>query len=146
VERVDVNDATLVARDMSMEREFDLRRRAGGRDAMLGTDSGDETGLDPSAREPRRDAAVETPSTRAATAEESIPVFAEASAALRARYPLLTLDVHVFSPEPHERFVFINMAKYHEGDVTKDGLRVERIVADGVVLSGSGERFLLTAQ
>jgi general secretion pathway protein B len=55
----------------------------------------------------------------------------------------LHLDIHVWSDVPAERFVFLNMRKYGEGAELPDGARIEEITRDGVVLSQSGQRFVL---
>jgi general secretion pathway protein B len=55
----------------------------------------------------------------------------------------LHLDLHVFSTRPSERFVFINTRKYVEGAEVQDGVKVEQITPDGVVLSKNGTRFSL---
>jgi general secretion pathway protein B len=57
--------------------------------------------------------------------------------------PELHLDVHVFATKPAERFVYINMRKYHEGATLEEGPVIERIRRDGVVLSFHGVRFIL---
>lgn len=58
----------------------------------------------------------------------------------------LHLDVHVYATKPAERFVYINMRKYHEGSSLPEGPVVERIRRDGVVLSYRGLRFILPRQ
>lgn len=58
----------------------------------------------------------------------------------------LRLDVHVFASQPAERFVLINMKKYHQGQQLQEGPRLDEITADGVILSFRGERFRLQAQ
>lgn len=60
--------------------------------------------------------------------------------------PELHLDIHVHSQNPGERFVFVNMRKYLEGETLKEGPNVERITADGVILNQRGLRFLLPRQ
>lgn len=60
--------------------------------------------------------------------------------------PELHLDIHVHSQNPSERFVFVNMRKYLEGDTLKEGPNVERITTEGVVLNQRGLRFLLPRQ
>ena len=45
-----------------------------------------------------------------------------------------------------DRFVYINMRKYREGAVLPEGLAVEHIRRDGVVLNYQGVRFLLPRQ
>lgn len=60
--------------------------------------------------------------------------------------PDLRLDIHVYSPNPAERFVYVNMRKYSEGQPLSEGPSVERITSDGVVLNQQGLRFLLPRQ
>jgi general secretion pathway protein B len=60
--------------------------------------------------------------------------------------PELHLDIHVHSQNAGERFVFVNMRKYVEGETLKEGPSVERITPDGVVLNQRGLRFLLPRQ
>jgi general secretion pathway protein B len=60
--------------------------------------------------------------------------------------PELHLDVHVYATKPAERFVYINMRKYHEGNTLQEGPVLERIRRDGVVLNYQGVRFLLPRQ
>lgn len=60
--------------------------------------------------------------------------------------PDMRLDIHVYSNTPAERFVFINMRKYLEGQVVTEGPTVERITPEGAVLNSQGLRFLLPRQ
>jgi len=60
--------------------------------------------------------------------------------------PDMHLDIHVYSGVPAERFVFVNMRKYTEGQSLSEGPQVERITADGVILNHRGRRFLLPRQ
>jgi general secretion pathway protein B len=60
--------------------------------------------------------------------------------------PELHLDIHVHSQNPAERFVFVNMRKYQEGETLKEGPSVERITPEGVILNQRGLRFLLPRQ
>lgn len=57
--------------------------------------------------------------------------------------PELRLELHVYSTQRQDRFVFINSAKYREGDTTPEGAAIEEITPDGVVMSARGSRFLL---
>jgi hypothetical protein len=52
----------------------------------------------------------------------------------------------VYATKPSDRFVYINMRKYHEGAVLQEGPKLERIRRDGVVLDYQGMRFLLPRQ
>jgi general secretion pathway protein B len=58
----------------------------------------------------------------------------------------LHIDVHVFATNPSDRFVYINMRKYHEGATLQEGPKLERIRRDGAVLSYRGVRFFLPRQ
>ena len=60
--------------------------------------------------------------------------------------PELHLDVHVYATKSAERFVYINMHKYHEGSAMPEGPLVEHIRRDGVVLDYHGLRFILPRQ
>lgn len=60
--------------------------------------------------------------------------------------PELRLDIHVYSPAAEQRFVYVNMRQYREGQTLREGPSVERITADGVVLNQQGMRFLLPRQ
>ena len=57
--------------------------------------------------------------------------------------PDLHLDIHVYSIDPEDRFVFVNMAKLREGSTLAEGPVVSEIVPEGVVLSYQGQNFLL---
>ena len=58
--------------------------------------------------------------------------------------PELHVDIHVWSDNASERFVFINMDKYRERDTLAAGPVVREITREGVVLDYRGRRFLLT--
>ncbi|MGB6355278.1 MAG: general secretion pathway protein GspB, partial [Steroidobacteraceae bacterium] len=79
-------------------------------------------------------------------AEEALPTVSEINLSGSQALPDLHLDVHVYATKPAERFVYINMRKYHEGARMQEGPTVERIRRDGVVLSYQGLRFLLPRQ
>lgn len=92
--------------------------------------------------EPSQGAAV--PDAGGSVVRESsdgLPTYEAAAAAPGADLPSLRLDLHVYSPQPAERFVFLNMVKLREGQSLPQGVRVDRITPDGVILSYHGERF-----
>jgi general secretion pathway protein B len=60
--------------------------------------------------------------------------------------PDLHLDIHVYSAKPAERFVFVNMRKYTEGQALKEGPTLERITSEGAILNHHGLRYLLPRQ
>jgi general secretion pathway protein B len=77
---------------------------------------------------------------------EVLPSISEISLTGAQALPELHLDVHVYATDPADRFVYINMRKYHEGSVLQEGPRIELIRRDGVVLNFQGLRFLLPRQ
>ena len=60
--------------------------------------------------------------------------------------PELHLDIHVYSVQADERFVFVNMSKYKEGTTLNEGPRIVEIATDGLVLDYFGTRFLLARE
>lgn len=89
------------------------------------------------------------PSAPAAGADggENLPVWPQVSDQLfREIGDSLHLDVHVYSDEPGERFVLINMRKYHETEKLQEGPVVDAITPGGVILSLHGQRFRMLSQ
>lgn len=78
-----------------------------------------------------------------ATNDARLPRFADLVVRGELNVPHMHIDIHVFSGNPDERFVFINMRRYNEGQATQEGPRVERITNDGVVMDHQGQRFFL---
>lgn len=59
--------------------------------------------------------------------------------------PNLQLNLHVYDATSTRRYVLLNGVRLGEGEFTPDGVKVEQITPDGVVLDASGRRFLLSA-
>ena len=78
--------------------------------------------------------------------DEVLPSVNELNLSGQQALPELHLDVHVFGTRPSERFVYINMRKYHEGATLQEGPVLEHIRRDGAVLNFHGVRFLLPRQ
>jgi general secretion pathway protein B len=78
--------------------------------------------------------------------QEVLPTISEISLTGAQTLPELHLDVHVYATRAADRFVYINMRKYHQGATLQDGPTIERIRRDGVVLNYQGMRFLLPRQ
>jgi general secretion pathway protein B len=72
-----------------------------------------------------------------------LPTYEKARQDAGGRMPELRMDMHVFSPKPQDRFVFVNMRKLKEGEALPDGVRVESITNDGAILSYQGSKFTL---
>jgi len=60
------------------------------------------------------------------------------------RLPPMRVDIHVYSDDASERFVFINMKKSREGGQLAEGPQIERITPDGVIMSWQGQRFVIS--
>jgi general secretion pathway protein B len=60
-----------------------------------------------------------------------------------AGLPELNLDLHIYANEPAQRAAFINGRRYREGDKLPEGVLVDSITPEGVVLRYGGQRFLL---
>jgi general secretion pathway protein B len=78
--------------------------------------------------------------------DEVLPSINEINLTGAQALPEMHLDVHVYATKPAERFVFINMRKYKEGNTLQEGPVLERIRRDGVVLNYQGVRFILPRQ
>jgi general secretion pathway protein B len=70
-------------------------------------------------------------------------LYQDAAVAPGANLPQLRLDLHVYAAKPQDRFALINMHRLHEGDSLPEGVRVESITPDGVVMSHNGSKFFL---
>ena len=95
-----------------------------------------ETGAPAVVALPPLDAPSDTPAlpTPAALAAEGVLL------------PTLRLELHAFSAQPRERFVFINGRKYVEGERLVEGPQLVEIEPKGAVLTHAGRRFLLVQE
>lgn len=74
---------------------------------------------------------------------ESYATFNDLRAQGVLQLPDMHLDIHVYSSEPEDRFVFVNMSKYKERATLDEGPVVAEITPDGVILEHFGTKFLL---
>lgn len=97
------------------------------------------------AQEPQPARAVSTTVARPATRPAAARVLTIDEVRLNGSLELtdLHLDIHVYSDDPDERFVFINMVKHREQSRLEEGPQVIEIRPDGVVLKHQGTTFLL---
>lgn len=77
------------------------------------------------------------------TAVELLPAMQELKLRGLIALPDLHLDVHVYSATDGERFVFVNMKKYREGERLREGPLIEAITPQGIILRHNGRRFIL---
>ena len=73
--------------------------------------------------------------------KDEVPLPQAPSLDLRNRLPPFSMTVHVYNADPRRRFIYINGRKLTEHEESREGLRLERVVADGAVLSYQGESF-----
>ena len=85
--------------------------------------------------------AIDTPPSP--SAGESFATFNNLRAQGVLQLPDMHLDIHVYSGQPADRFVFINMSKYKERATLTEGPRVKEITPEGVILEYAGNDFLL---
>jgi general secretion pathway protein B len=87
--------------------------------------------------------AVVTDDAPRKTLDNGLPSYQQLVAGGTIALPDLHLDMHVFSPDPATRFIFVNMTKYKERQQLSEGPTVEEITETGVVLDFQGIRFFL---
>ena len=72
-----------------------------------------------------------------------MPTAAELRANGTLQMAELHLDIHVFSDNPEDRFVFINMVRHKENSRLSEGPVIREITPEGVILDYLGTEFLL---
>jgi general secretion pathway protein B len=112
--------------------------------------SGDAVTIGAAAAQPRGAAGTSSAAGTAPIASAAVSTAASPAAPTRTRDDLLAagtavpeiqVSLHVYDADPAKRFVFLDGQRLREGDVAANGLRVERIDADGVVLDHRGSDF-----
>jgi general secretion pathway protein B len=103
----------------------------------------DASGVEPA---PEPEPLLDRPRLANYAVDQNLPTMNDVIAEGRAQLPELHLDMHVFAAAPEQRFVSINAHKLREGMQIEEGLRIERITPEGVVLNQRGLRFLLPRQ
>lgn len=81
--------------------------------------------------------------TEAGTIQDGLPSLQQLTLAGDISVQPMHLDIHVFSKVRAERFIFINMKKYQEGDNLAEGPAVDEITSTGAILSYQGMQFTL---
>jgi len=92
------------------------------------------------------------PSTPATSVTAATPTVVERDAikflrAMPAEFqrelPDLRVTIHIYAPQQSDRILYVNDRQYRAGEQVRDGVAVEEIVPDGVVLTFRGQRFKL---
>lgn len=76
-------------------------------------------------------------------ASGAVPWFSSLPNSFRSTLPPLVVNIHVYSPEPSQRILYVNNRPAREGERIENEVVVEEIVHDGVVLQYRGQRFKL---
>ncbi|EGV28472.1 hypothetical protein ThidrDRAFT_3768 [Thiorhodococcus drewsii AZ1] len=94
----------------------------------------------------RREQGIPPPSTKGRTKIRipSDPTTLRLTAMQAAQIPAYLMTAHVYDKDPTKRFVVINTLRYREGERTREGFGVERIVPEGAVLSYLGNPFFVS--
>ena len=82
-------------------------------------------------------AAIPSPSSTA-----SLPLLWELPYEKRKDIPALVMSLQVYALDPAQRFAIINEERHVEGDDLGDGLKLQEITPDGLIVEYGGERFL----
>lgn len=94
---------------------------------------------------PVKAASIETTPPPPPSDPTALPSMAEL-AADGVQVPPLTLQLHVYSKDASQRFVFINGERYQEGQRTAEGPILVSVTPKGAVLSQRGREFYLPVQ
>ena len=70
------------------------------------------------------------------------PLLRDMPPAFRARFPALTLQVHVYDEDPEKRWVMIDNRRYRESGTLENGPTIVEITPDGVIFELQGEQVL----
>jgi len=83
---------------------------------------------------------AKTPVSRSPGAA-AVPDIEKLPASVREKLPPLAISFHFYSHDPGSRMVSINGHLLREGQAMNEDLKVEEIIADGVIMNFQGERF-----
>jgi general secretion pathway protein B len=99
---------------------------------------GEPNPIEPLSEEPVK--TVEKP-TEAAIENKGIPYLAELDPDFRRTIPELKINVFVYSDQPADRFVMIDMVKYTVGDRIKESVTLKEIRPDSLVVAYNNRIF-----
>jgi general secretion pathway protein B len=121
--------------------------RLPGRDESLSDAAASSTGTSGVAAEENAAAELAPPPRLTNLPDDSVALPSVAMlAAEGVAVPPLHLELHAFSAQPRDRFVFINGRKYVEGDRLAEGPVLVAIEPTGAVLTHAGRRFILVQE
>jgi general secretion pathway protein B len=83
------------------------------------------------------------PVAEAPPAEDPVPLLRTLPYRFQSMVPKLVINAQAYAHASEERFVIINMKKYGEGEQTVEGVRIEAIREQDIVLDYQGQQFRL---
>ncbi len=99
-------------------------------------------GPEPAQPAPSVESSVTEAAVQAGEPEETLPpLLSTLPYRFQSTVPKIVINAQAYADEVEARFVIINMKKYHEGQRTQEGILVERIGKDHLVLSYQGQAF-----
>jgi general secretion pathway protein B len=75
-----------------------------------------------------------------------LPTRRQLPPAVASALPPISVDLHVYSPVPAQRFMVISGQRAQEGATIAGGIVIEKITPDGAIAVFRGTRFLLTRE
>jgi len=73
--------------------------------------------------------------------KQDIPLLSDLPFEFRQTVPKFTINVFVYSQQPEERFVMIDMVKYKPGQQIKDVMMLKEILPDSLVVDYQNRTF-----
>jgi general secretion pathway protein B len=116
-----------------------------GRDSRRGAETPGRSAAAPDGQEIAAEVTATHPGDAPNEAKTAVPTntFESMRADGTLALPDLHLDIHVYSDQSAERFVFINTKKYRENETLAEGPTIRQIAPEGVILEHRGNIFLL---
>ncbi len=75
-----------------------------------------------------------------------VPNFMDMDPDFRRTFPKIDINVHVYDPNPDDRFALIEMKRYSEGDTLSGGIVIKEITPEGFVVVYKRKTFLYPAK
>ncbi|MEI6457556.1 MAG: general secretion pathway protein GspB [Pseudomonadota bacterium] len=82
----------------------------------------------------------------ASTNTAGLPTRRQLPAAVASALPSVSIDLHVYSAEPAQRFMVVSGQRVQEGATVAGGILIEKITPEGAIAVFKGTRFLLTRE
>jgi len=84
---------------------------------------------------------TQPPAATPAPAADPLPLLNELPYSIRRKFPKLKINVYVYSNDPRERFMIVDMVRFQEGQKITDKIVLKEIRPDDFVVSFSGKTF-----